>query len=298
MMEYEGVPYNFGGIEEERSGYGDSKVVILPVPYDATTSYRSGSREGPGAIIRASRNMELFDERTGREIYRKFGIHTADEVAPDTTSPERMAGIVEKAVASGIDDNKFLVLVGGEHSLSVGAVTASAARYENLSVLQLDAHADLRDSYAGSKYNHACTMRRIVEICPIVQAGVRSMCREDHEFIRDHDISSLSADEIAYGGDVLERIVDGLTETVYVTIDLDVLDPSEMPSVGTPEPGGLRWIQVMKLLAKVAARKRIIGFDVMELSPLPGVVAPDFAAAKLIYRFLTEIFTSPLALVR
>lgn len=286
---YKTCPFNFGGIEREYTDYKTSKVVILPFPYDATTSYVSGAREGPSAIIKASRNLELFDLETKKELYRKIGIHTFDEFCPSLDSPENEIQMVEKVVKDVIADKKFPVLLGGEHSLSVGAVRALKSKHKNLSVLQLDAHFDLRDEYENSKYNHACTMRRIGEICPFVQIGVRSASKPEYDYAVKNKIFSVSARDFSKGVSQ-EAINKRLTKEIYITIDLDVFDPAELPDVGTPEPGGLHWYDVLSFLKKISQEKNVVGFDVVELCPRQDNSPSSFLAAKLIYNLLNYIY--------
>ena len=279
--EPEFAPFNFGALGDDLSSLGDAHVVILPVPYDSTSTYLAGSREGPQAIICASRNMELFDEELGFEPSR-VGIHTLPFLEPVTGSPDEMVRIVSSVVDSHLGAEKFVVLLGGDHILSVGSVLALKKRRDSLGVIQFDAHADLRESYQGTRMSHACTGRRLAEMCPLLQVGTRSMSQAEHEFRASCDIRSLSPSHIEeFSG----RLSD-LPEEVYVSIDVDVLDPSIMPSVGTPEPGGLSWAQMADLTDEIARTKKVVGFDVTELRPIPGLVAPDFLAAKLVYRLI------------
>jgi agmatinase len=292
---YKVYPYNFAGLSnEEFTRYETSRVVVVPFPYDSTTSWRAGAREGPAAVIRASRNMELFDLELRTEIYRAMGIHTMNEIAPSMASPEENAGVVAEVFTHLLEDGKFPVMLGGEHSLTVGAVRACKERFGELSVLYLDAHADLREEYEGSRYGHGSVALRIMEDqdigCPVSLVGVRSMSEPEHLYIEARSIPLATAEEIFSRPETSAAIVDGLTDRVYVSIDLDVFDPSEMPSVGTPEPGGLRWRQVLDILRLVAIRKEVIAFDAVELCPNPLNVAPDFLAASLIYKFLGYIF--------
>jgi len=282
-----GSSSNFLGLEGERDSFEKSRAVILPVPYDATATYRSGSREGPRAIVEASRNLELYDDELALDTSR-IGIHTAPGLEVSASGPGEMVSRVMERVSGLLRDGKFVVTLGGDHILSAGSVFAHAERFPGLSVLQLDAHADLRDSYEGTPYSHACTMRRISEKVPYVGVGIRSLSAEEAEYASRKRIQLHYA---RHGLDerVMERIVGGLAERVYVTIDMDVFDPSQVPAVGTPEPGGMDWYSVNGLLSFVAARRDIVGFDVMELCPIPGMVASDFLAAKLIYRFLGHV---------
>ena len=273
---------NFGGIYPECS-LRDAKFVVIPVPYDLTSTYQSGSRRGPAAIIEASTNMELYDEELKKEAYLA-GIHTTLPVAIDARGPKNMVNIVRKKISRIVGLNKIPVMLGGEHSITLGAVQAMIEKYPELTVLQFDAHADLRDTYQGSPYNHACVARRISEICPLKQVGIRSMSKEEGEFLPQSKVKSYSADFVLEKKNWAETVCKDLSGDVFITIDLDVFDPSIMPATGTPEPGGLYWKDILHLLKLVSASCNIRGFDVVELAPLPGVVAPDFMAAKLIYR--------------
>jgi agmatinase len=277
---------NFGGLPPQYSGAADSRIVVIPVPYDGTSTWVKGADQGPRAILRASANLELYDIETDSQVYLN-GIFTDEAVAVDL-APDEMVEAVRRRVEGHLASRKLAVVVGGEHSVSVGAVQAHAGRYPGMSVLQLDAHADLRDEYEGSKYNHACVMARIRELCPIVQVGIRSM-----------DISekpALAEDRVFFAEDIhdsltwIDKVVAKLTEQVYITIDLDAFDPSIMPSTGTPEPGGLRWYDVLALLRAVCRRRTVVGFDVVELCPVETNWAPDFLAAKLIYKILSYRF--------
>ena len=278
---------NFGGIYPECS-LRDAKFVVIPVPYDLTSTYQPGSRRGPAAIIEASTNMELYDEELKKETYMA-GIHTTLPVAIDARGPKNMVNIVRKKISRIVGLNKIPVMLGGEHSITLGAVQAMIEKYPELTVLQFDAHADLRDTYQGSPYNHACVARRISEICPLKQVGIRSMSKEEGEFLPQSKVKSYSADFVLEKKNWAETVCKDLSGDVFITIDLDVFDPSIMPATGTPEPGGLYWKDILHLLKLVSASCNIRGFDVVELAPLPGVVAPDFMAAKLIYRTMGYI---------
>jgi len=279
---------NFGGIEEKYADREAATFAVIPVPYDLTTTYQSGSRRGPAAILDASCNMELYDEELDRETYLA-GICTFAPVEAEAAGPEPMVRKVEERVAEALQGGKIPVVLGGEHSISLGAVRALKGRYPNLSVLQFDAHADMRDSYQGSPYSHACIARRAREVCPVVQVGIRSMSAEEAAFLKTSPVKTWSVETIRSGSDWPEALSRDLSEDVYVTIDLDVFDPSIMPSTGTPEPGGLLWHEVLSVLREVSRRRRVRGFDVVELAPLPGIVAPDFLAAKLAYRMMGYI---------
>lgn len=281
------TPYNFGGLEKKFSGYKNSKIVILPVPFDKTTTWLKGSDKGPRAIIEASRNMELYDIPTGSEVYKK-GIFT--DKAIKAQSPEAMVNKVYARTKKFLQDKKFVVTLGGEHSVSVGAIKAHAGHYNDLTVLHLDAHSDRRDSYGGSIYSHASAMARAEELVKnVISVGIRSMDSSELKNIKKDKI--FFAEDIYNKKDWIKKAVNKLSEKVYITIDLDVFDSSIMPSTGTPEPGGLNWFQVTELLEVVAKNKNIVGFDVVELLPNIHNKAPDFLAAKLIYRLLSHIFS-------
>ena len=275
---------NFGGIYPECS-LGNAQFVVVPVPYDLTSTYQPGSRRGPAAIIEASTNMELYDEELKKETYLA-GIHTTEQVGVDARGPKTMIGAVRKKISRIVAQEKIPVMLGGEHSITLGAVQAVAEKYPKLTVLQFDAHADLRGSYQGTPYNHACVARQIAEFCDLVQVGIRSMSKEEGNFLPQSKVKSYSADYVFDHQNWAERIAAQIKGDVYITIDLDVFDPSVMPATGTPEPGGLFWRDVLSLLRLVSRKCSVRGFDVVELAPLPGIVAPDFMAAKLIYRLM------------
>jgi agmatinase len=262
-----------------------AKIVILPVPYEGTTEWRSGTRDGPQAIIDASQYLELYDMELDREIY-KVGIHTLPQVEPVMSSPEDMIERVYNITRGLIQKGKFVVMLGGEHSLSLGTVRAFKEAFPRLSVLQLDAHADLRDEYLGTKYGQACVMRRISELCPIVQVGVRSLSWEEKQFLNQKKMPPFYMSDLVSTATSPEKIVDSLSHDIYVTIDVDVLDPSIMPAVGTPEPDGMQWQQVLAIIKSVALHKHIVGFDLMEFCPREGPSACAFLLAKLAYKFI------------
>jgi len=276
----------FGDKPEGYDAYDSSAIVVMPVPYDGTSTWQKGADRGPAAIIEASNAMYLYDIDTGTEVYRK-GIHT-DAPVREKSSPEAMVEAVQSRAARHLNAGKFLVTIGGEHSVSVGAVRAHAARYPGLSVLQIDAHADLQDEFNGSRYNHACVMARVREICPSVQVGIRAMDAYEQEVAEAGRV--FYAEEIRGSREWIERAASLLTDTVYVTIDLDGFDVSIMPATGTPEPGGLLWYDVIELLRKVAETRRVVGFDVVELCPNVYNRQCDYLAAKLIYRLLRYVF--------
>ena len=279
------APYAFMGYQCPME---DSRVAVIQVPYDGTTSFMAGTRYGPHAIITASRQVEFYDRELDMDVAEKLGIHTLPEMEPDMGSAELTVRRVQEMAEGVLKKGKFPVLFGGEHSVSVGLVAALAKRHKELSVLQLDAHADLRDEYEGTKFNHACAMRRIREHAAVAsQVGIRSVCREELEHIHAAKLDEY----IHWGADFdEEKVLSQLSDTVYVSIDLDGFDPSECPGVGTPEPGGLRWAQALSLLRRVAKEKKVVGFDVVELLPIPGSVQSEFFAAKLAYKLLGYSF--------
>lgn len=285
-MKFGAHPGAFGTVPEEFCRYETSSIAILPVPYDGTSTWLKGSDRGPQALIEASANLELYDIETDSEVFKR-GIVTMDPVScPD--DPEAMVTVVHERARSIIDDGKFIVGIGGEHTISVGLVRAVAEKFPNLTVLQFDAHADTRDEYEGRRYNHACVMSRIGEICPYVQAGIRSM--DSSELKRLDRNRIFFAREMLKDSNVILKMLQVLTENVYITIDLDVFDPSIMPSTGTPEPGGLDWYTLLGLIESVVRKKNVVGMDVTELLPNPVNRAPDFLAAKLVYRVLSMVF--------
>ncbi len=278
---------NFGGIYPECS-MRDALFVVVPVPYDLTSTYQPGSRRGPLAIIEASTNMELYDEELKKETFTA-GIHTTLPLSIDARGPKHMVGAVRKKISRIVKMDKIPVMLGGEHSISFGAVEALKEKYPELIVLQLDAHADLRESYQGSPFNHASVARRISETCPLVQVGIRSMSKEEADFLPKSKVKSYSSEFVLENKDWCETICRDLKGDVFISIDLDVFDPSIMPATGTPEPGGLYWSNVLRLLKTVSRSCTVRGFDVVELAPISGIVAPDFMAAKLIYRLMGYI---------
>ena len=277
---------NFGDLPAEYSRLRTAKIVIIPVSYDGTSTWIKGADKGPAAIIEASANMELYDIETDSEPY-KIGIFT-DKAVEEKSSPENMVEAVRERVKSRIEKGKFTVVIGGEHSVSIGSIKAHAETYQNLTVLQLDAHSDLRDEYHGSEYNHACVMARARQLAPILQVGIRSMDISEKKFTNKKSI--FFAEDIYRQKGWIAKVVSQLPDKVYITIDLDVFDPSIMPSTGTPEPGGLLWYDVLELMKAVFRKKDVVGFDVVELCPNDYNKAPNFLAAKLIYKLLSYKF--------
>jgi len=276
---------NFGG-HEVVYGYNESEIIILPVPYDETSTWMRGADKGPEAILEASVNLEFFDIETWSEAHLK-GIHTVEPVL-ERESPEKLVNAVHERVGSLLDQGKFPVLIGGNHTVPIGSFRAYAERYKDLTILQLDAHSDLRPVYEGSEYNHACAMARAREVAPIVQVGIRSMCVDELPFAESNRI--FYAYQLYKDKSLYFRALDLLTENVYITIDLDVFDPSIMPSTGTPEPGGPDYFELMFFLKDVIKSRNVVGFDVVELCPSLANKAPDFLAAKVIYQILSYRF--------
>ncbi len=281
-------PYNLFGLEEQ--DYDTAKVVVLPVPYDSTSTYKVGSRDGPHAIIEASRMMELYSEELDRVISDDIGIFTLEELYPDFNSPEGTVNRIAKEADLILDDSKIPLLLGGEHTIAVGGIRAVSKKHRDFSVLHFDAHADSRDEFFSSKYCHACVMARAREMCDsCFSVGVRSIDKDSaHKYEKSmlymRDMSRMAT------GQIVETILKNTRSKIYLTVDLDVLDSSEMPSTGTPEPGGMRYDQLREVLKGVLARKEVVGMDFSELNPMPGNVAPNFLAAKLIYMAIGYAF--------
>ena len=281
---------SFGGTDNNLASFENAKVVVLPVPYGKTVSYRKGTEKGPAAILEASDKMELFDEELDREPYR-VGINTADLLGVEDLEPGDMINTVEKKVSDIFKHNKMPVILGGEHSVTIGAAAASKKRYKDLSILYFDAHCDIRDAFEGFRYSHACVARRLLEIAPVVEAGVRSLSREEKDFLSSNNIRVVTMSDIGGNPNWYLGVKDELTKDVYISIDLDVFDTSIMPSVGTPEPGGMGWYEFLKALRYIISGKNIAGFDVVELCPIEDIIGPDYMAARLIYKLIGYIFT-------
>lgn len=292
----DGILFNFGGLSKEILESRNPRYSVLPVPYDLTASYISGMRNGPRAIIDASTHMELYDDELKCEPY-EAGIETLPSLEATAIGPEEMIRRVREATSEILRSKRIPVILGGEHSITLGMVQALLEKYPKMSVLQLDAHADMRDTYQDTPFNHACVARRISELCPIVQVGIRSLSVEESEFLRGEAKAGKKArTKIAthYASEVIkgiswDKVFKGLTDEVCITVDLDVFDPAIMPATGTPEPGGLGWYDVLGILRKAISKKKIVGFDVVELCPIPGNIAPDFLSAKLVYKMMGYI---------
>jgi len=276
----------YGDFEKKYTQFSTAKVVLLPVAYDGTSTYVKGADKGPRALILASPNMEFYDIETKTEMYKQ-GIYTAPTLE-GFTSPEIMVESVEKKVTELIDNNKFVALIGGEHSVSIGSIYAHAKKYKDISVLQLDAHSDLRDDYHGSKNNHACVMKRAKEVANIVQVGIRST---DTSELKNVEVkNTFYAKDIYNNKKWIKKAISKLKKKVYLTIDLDVFDPSLFPSTGTPEPGGLFWYDVIEFMHELFKNREVVGLDLVELCPNEQNKSSDFIASKLLYTLLTYKF--------
>jgi len=281
---------NFAGLEEEFSSRDNSQIAVVSIPFDETVSWLSGTKNGPAALIEASANMELYDIETGTEVYKK-GIYTEKPVRSNGSEEmlQKSHDLIKEILAEG----KLVVTLGGEHSISAAPIKAHADYYKNISVLQLDAHTDLRPAYEGNKYSHASIMARVNEMENVkdtLAVGIRAMDSSELPFLNRERV--YFAEDIVHSDDWMDQAIEKLSENVYLTFDIDVLDPSIMSSTGTPEPGGMQWYQTLKFIKKVAEKRKLIGFDVVELLPVPHFRAPDFLAAKLVYKILTYIFVN------
>lgn len=289
-FDYERVTVGeYGGTLPTTTDFEHARVVILPIPLDRTTSYVPGTRNGPHEILVASSHMELWDEETGTDVH-SIGIHTLAEMDFPFGSMDEVVGEIRRVAGEIVTRGKFPVVLGGEHSITPPVVAAVAATHKNLSVLQLDAHADLRDTYMGTPHNHACAMRRAREHASVTQVGIRSLSPEEAAAAPKLGTHIFYDWNMRRDPDWMARVVDTLTDNVYITIDVDGFDPAIMPSTGTPEPGGLSWYEALGLLRKVSESRTIVGCDIVELSPLGGNVAPNFLCAKLIYKILSYRF--------
>jgi agmatinase len=290
-----GDPLAFGGALPVRRTFEQARVVILPIPVDRTTSYVSGTRNGPHEILQASSHMELWDEELGVDIH-PVGIFTLPEMELPFGEMDPLMDEIERVAYEVIGRDKFLVALGGEHSITPPIISAAARKYPGLSVLQIDAHTDLRDSYMGTRHNHACAMRRALEYAHVTQVGIRSLSAEEAAMIPKLPTTIFYDVSMRRDPAWIDRVVETLGPEVYVTIDVDGMDPAIMPATGTPEPGGLTWAEITALLRTLAERRRIVCCDLVELSPIPGMVAPNFLTAKLVYKLLTYRFAAdPLA---
>lgn len=276
---YAGIPDSYATSEK-------SKIVLIPVPYDGTSTWKKGADKGPDAFLAASENMELYDIETDSEVYKQ-GVFLSPPVT-ENSSPETMVAAVAEKVKSYLNRNKFVTLFGGEHSISIGSIRAFSKFYENLTVVQIDAHADLRQSYEGSTCNHACALYEASQTTHLIQVGIRSM---EH-----NEKSVMNLDNVFFAHEMesdeywIEQAIERMTDNVYITFDLDALDPSILPATGTPEPGGMLWYETLAFLREVFKEKNVVGFDIVELCPEPALYASDFLAAKLYYKMLSYKF--------
>ena len=278
-------PASFLAIPDNEARFESCPVVILPVPYESTVSYMGGTRYGPRGLLHASRFLETYDHELDFEPYT-VGVHTLPELVLPDSGPEQALAELRRAMEGLLDAGKFVIMLGGEHSLSGPPILAHAARRpkKKLSVLQLDAHTDLREEYEGTPFSHACVMHRVHQEVNIVPVGIRSLTPEERQLAREQDIPIIFGHELH--GDWIDRTLDALGEDVYITFDIDYFDPSLVPSTGTPEPGGGQWYPTLQLLQRVFDERNVVGCDVVELAPIPGLVAPDFLAAKLVYKMI------------
>lgn len=289
-FEYDhGAPLAFGGALPETRDFDDSRVVVLPVPVDRTTSYVPGTRNGPREILQASSHMELWDDELGVDVHG-VGLFTLPEMELPFGELEPLMDEIRRVASEILSRDKFLVTLGGEHSITPPLVAAAAAKYPGLHLLQIDAHADLRDSYMGTKHNHACAIRRSLEYAAATQVGIRSLSTEEAKAVPSLNTRIFYDHSMRQDPDWIARVVDSLGDPVYITIDVDGLDPAIMPATGTPEPGGLSWYEMLALLRATIAQRNVVACDVVELSPLPGLMAPNFLCAKLVYKILTYRF--------
>jgi len=279
----------FGGATPTTTDFDNARVVILPIPLDRTTSYVPGTRNGPHEILVASSHMELWDEETQTDVH-SIGIYTLPEMEFPFASMDEVVAEIRRVSREIVNRGKFPLILGGEHSITPAVVAAVAAKHPGVSVLQLDAHADLRDSFMGTPHNHACAMRRTLEFARTTQVGVRSLSTEEAAAIPSLPTRIFYDYNMRHDPTWMDCVVESLSDTVYITIDVDGFDPSIMPATGTPEPGGLSWYEALALLRKVIERRTVVGCDIVELSPMGGNVAPNFLCAKLIYKILSYRF--------
>ncbi|MDY0779571.1 agmatinase [Tenacibaculum sp. IB213877] len=278
----------YAGIPEKYAKLETAKVVLIPVPYDGTSTWQKGADKGPEAFLNASENMELYDIETKSEVYKE-GVYLADAVT-ENSSPEAMVEAVHQTTKKYINKNKFVTLFGGEHSISIGSIRAFNECFQNLTVLHIDAHADLRKEYEGTKCNHACAVYEASQNTNLVQVGIRSMDASERTVMNEDKV--FFAHDMAVNEDWIDDVLDQVTGNVFITFDLDALDPSIMPSTGTPEPGGLFWYETLEFLRKVFTERNVVGFDIVELCPNEQEKSSDFLAAKLYYKMLSYKFLS------
>lgn len=292
-MKIMNVENNFLALEEANSNLENSKVVIVSAPYEHTVSYGGGTKDGPEAIIKASQFVEFYDEEFDRELCYEQGICTVEPIDFAGKANKDALDMIYKQVKELLAKDKFVITLGGEHTISSAPIKAYHEKYPNMSVLQFDAHSDFRDTYGGSKYSHASIMARVAEFFPnekITQVGIRAQCIEEAKFIKENKVNTFYANDIrrgVHGEDWQQSVVNTLSDEVYITFDVDYFDPSIMPATGTPEPDGFLYHETLNLLRKIkTSGKRVIGFDVVELSPMEGISHPDILTASLIYKML------------
>ena len=276
----------FGGISEILADYKFAEILLQSIPYDGTSTWIKGADKGFDAFIEASENMELYDIETDSEVYKK-GIHILDEIS-ENSSPEKAFKAVYQKTKELLKSNKYLTFFGGEHSISIGIIKAFYEKYNNLTVVQLDAHADLRASYLDSPFNHACALYDASKNTNLIQIGIRSMDISEKENMNFSNV--FFAEEMYQNNSWMEKSISKMTNDVYITLDLDVFDPSIMPSTGTPEPGGMLWNEIIIFLNKLFTKKNVVGFDIVELAPIDNIVAPNYLVAKLYYKMLSYKF--------
>lgn len=285
---------NFLGIDKQYSTYSGSEIAILSAPFEKTVSYGKGTKNGPQEILKASHYVEFYDEELDKELCFEKGICTLEPLKLDALTPAKSLDTIQKSVTKLLNDNKFVVTLGGEHSISSAPIKAHHEKYPELTILQIDAHSDLRDKYEGSKYSHASVMARVAEFTTrIVQVGIRAQCIEEAEFIREKGIETFYMRDIRsgkYGRFWHWRVLSKLGKDVYITFDVDGFDPAVISATGTPEPGGLLWDETMNLIKLVGKRRNIVGLDVVELAPAKEVPSSNFTAAKLVYKLLNYAF--------
>jgi agmatinase len=289
------LPGVFGGTSP--SDFEKASVVILPIPLDRTTSYIRGTREAPHEILMASAHVELWDEETETDFHQ-LPVATLPELDLPFSDMEDVVREIRRVASEIVSRGKFLIVLGGEHTLTAPVVAAAASRFAGLSVLQIDAHADLRESFMGTRYSHACAMRRVLEYARCTQVGIRSLSAEEAAAAPTLPTEIFYDFNMRQHDDWIARVIDSLSETVYITIDCDGLDPALVPAVGTPEPGGLTWYEILTLLRRVIEARRVVACDVVELCPVPGLVAPNFLIARLLYKILAYRFGSHASLSR
>ncbi|HEX3074215.1 MAG TPA: agmatinase [Ignavibacteriales bacterium] len=287
------IKNNFLAIEEEYSNYKDSQVVVLSAPFEATVSFGHGTKNGPKGILKSSHYVEFYDEEFDRELCFEKGICALAPMNFEKLSVKKSLDLIYKNVSQVLNDGKFPIVLGGEHSISAPIAKAFSEKYQNLSVLQFDAHSDLRNEYSGTPHSHASVMARVAEFNKnIVQIGIRAQCIDEAKFIKENNINTFYMRSIRSGkyGDWMREALNKLNENVYITFDVDGFDPSFMANTGTPEPGGLFWDETIEFLKMVGKERNVVGFDVVELAPVKANPSPDFIAAKLTYKLLNCAF--------